>query len=306
MSSVPLEPYKLSSRPVEIGTAGERIRGTLYSPSVKYPVPGVVLAHGWGMCAGGDLEEYAQAVARRGFAALTFDFRRLGKSEGLPRQEINPYDQIEDYRTAITWLSTQPGVRPRGLGVWGSSYSGGHVLVVAATDSRVGAVVAQVPTISGYSAALRKTHPDHLDELRERFHADRLARLEGSEPKIVQMVGPKGADVAYPGEDSYRYMTAQGAIVPEWRNEVTMRSLEIARAYEPGVWIERIGPTPLLMIAASKDTTTPIDMQLDAFASAREPKCLLLINGGHYSAYEQHFEETSEAAADWFVNHLIC
>lgn len=304
MISVPQEPHEVTVSGVEFGADGELIRGTLYAPRGDHAVPGVVLGHGWSMCAGGDLEDYAQAVARQGLAALTFDFRRLGKSEGVPRQEINPYDQIEDYRTAITWLSSQPGVRPRGLGVWGSSYSGGHVLVVAATDSRVGAVVAQVPTISGYAAALRKTHPDKLDALREGFHADRLSRLSGHDPELIQTVGPAGTNVAYPDEASYRYMTGQGAVVPEWRNEVTLRSLEMARTYEPGAWIDRIGPTPLLMIAASGDTTTPVDMQLDAFTSAREPKSLLLIDGGHYCAYQQHFDQTSAAAADWFRTHL--
>jgi fermentation-respiration switch protein FrsA (DUF1100 family) len=257
------------------------------------------------MCAGGDLEDYAKAIAATGLAALTFDFRRLGKSDGEPRQEIDPFDQIEDYRAAITWLSARPEVKPRSIGVWGSSYSGGHVLVVAATDSRVRAVVSQVPTISSYDAALRKTHPAKLDGLREVFHADRLARLNGAAPAMIQTVGTEDEpDVAYPGTDSYTYMTGQGAIVPEWRNETTLRSLEAARAYEPGNWIDRIGPKPLLMILASRDTTTPVDQQLDAYNRAREPKQLLLVEGGHYSAYQEHFDATSAAAADWFSTHL--
>jgi uncharacterized protein len=295
----------ITSTPVEFGDPGQRIRGTFYLPKAAAPVAGVVLGHGWSMCAGGDLEDYAKAIAAHGIAALTFDFRRLGKSEGEPRQEIDPFDQIEDYRTAITWLSAQPEVKPRQIGVWGSSYSGGHVLVVAATDSRVRAVVSQVPTISGYEAALRKTHPAKLDQLRDVFHADRLARLAGEAPGMIQTVGTEDEpDVAYPDAASYTYMTGQGRVVPEWRNETTLRSLETARAYEPGNWIDRIGPKPLLMILADQDTTTPVDMQLDAYNRAREPKQLLLVDGGHYSAYQEHFDATSAAAADWFSTHL--
>jgi fermentation-respiration switch protein FrsA (DUF1100 family) len=305
MSPITSHGRTMTSTTVEFGAIGQRIRGTLYLPEATEPVAGVVLGHGWSMCAGGDLEDYAQAIAAKGLAALTFDFRRLGKSEGEPRQEIDPFDQIEDYRTAITWLSARPEVKPRSIGVWGSSYSGGHVLVVAATDSRVRAVVSQVPTISSYDAALRKTHPEKLDGLREVFHADRLARLGGEAPGMIQTVGTASeTNVAYPGADSYTYMTGQGAIVPEWRNETTLRSLEAARAYEPGNWIDRIGPKPLLMILADQDRTTPVDMQLDAYTRAREPKNLLLVEGGHYSAYQEHFDLTSAAAADWFSTHL--
>jgi uncharacterized protein len=302
----PSPPVAFTSEAVQFGAEGEVIRGTLYLPAdARGAVPGVVLGHGWGMCAGGDLEDYARAIVERGIAALTFDFRRLGKSDGLPRQEIDPSWQIEDYRTAITWLSARPQVASRNIGIWGSSYSGGHVLVVAATDSRVKAVVSQVPTVSGYEAGLRKTHPEKLDALREVFHSDRLARLNGEAPGMIQTVGtPDETNVAYPGADSYDYMSGQGEIVPEWRNEVTLRSLEAARTYEPGIWISRIGPKPLLMIVAADDLTTPSDMQLDEFEKAREPKQLLLLPGGHYSAYQEHFNKTSAAAADWFSTHL--
>lgn len=297
-----------TSEAVAFGEPGHVIRGTVYLPSgAQKSVPGVVLGHGWSMTAGGDLEEYAKAIAATGVAALTFDFRRLGASDGEPRQEIDPFWQIEDYRTAITYLSARPEVADRSIGVWGSSYSGGHVLVVAATDSRVKAVVAQVPTISGYEAGLRKTHPERLDALRETFHADRLARLQGAAPGTIQTVGtPEEADrVAYPGADSYEYMAGQGRLVPTWRNETTIRSLEAARAYEPGTWIDRIAPKPLLMILAADDRTTPVDLQLAAYERAREPKELLMVPGGHYAVYQQHFDRTSGAAADWFRRHLL-
>lgn len=292
---------------VAFGEPGDVIRGSLYLPvGATAPVPGVVLGHGWSMCAGGDLEDYAAAIAATGIAALTFDFRRLGRSDGEPRQEIDPFWQIEDYRTAITYLGARPEVADRNIGVWGSSYSGGHVLVVAATDSRVRAVVSQVPTISGFAAGLRKTHPEHLDAQREVFHADRLARLQGEAPGMIQTVGrPEETSVAYPGADSYEYMTGQGERVSHWRNETTIRSLEAARAYEPGNWIDRIGPKPLLMILADGDRTTPVDMQLAAYERARHPKQLLLASGGHYSVYQEHFDRTSAAAADWFREHLL-
>lgn len=300
------KPVELTSELVEFGATGNLIRGSLYLPQgADLGLPGVVLGHGWGMCAGGDLEDYASAIASRGIAAMTFDFRGLGASDGEPRQEIDPNRQIDDYRTAVTYLSSRPEIDSRRIGIWGSSYSGGHVLAVGATDSRVQCVVAQVPTISGYEASLRKARPEKQAALLEGFHADRLARLQGQDPGMIQTVGtPEEANIAYPDADSYAYMMGESKRVPAWRNETTIRSLEAARFYEPGNWIDRIGPTPLLMIVANNDTTTPVDMQLGAFERAREPKKLLLVEGGHYSVYSEHFNETSTAAADWFETRL--
>ncbi|MDO5700257.1 MAG: alpha/beta fold hydrolase [Bowdeniella nasicola] len=290
---------------VEFGAPGERIRGRLHLPDGNDEVPGVVLGHGWAMCADGDLQDYAAAIAQRGLAALTFDYRRLGRSEGTPRQELNPYDQIDDFKTALTWLADHPRVRPTDLGVWGSSYGGGHVLVVAATDPRVSAVVAQVPTISGSRAGLRKMPAAAAAELYERFNADRLSRARGAAPAMVQTVGEPGtAGVTYPDAESYAYMSEHGARVQVWRNETTLRSLEYSRSYDPGRWVDQIGPAALLMIVADADTTTPTDLQLDAYTSAREPKHLEIVSGGHYSVYREHFAETSTLAADWFAQHL--
>lgn len=298
---------RVTESPTEFPCYDAMIRGTLYLPERRgeAPLPGVALGHGWGMVAGGDLEDYARAIAARGIVCLTFDYRRLGKSDGLPRQEIDPAWQQEDYRAAVTYLCSRSEVDAGRIGIWGSSYSGGHVLVVAATDARVRCVVSQVPTISGYQSGLRKTHPNNLKALQDFFAEDRMARLRGEPPRVMKEVGLEGeANVAYPGAESYDYMMSQAPRCPNWRNEVTVRSLELARTYEPGQWICRIGPKPLLMIVADCDNQTPTDLQLDAFNRAREPKELLLISGGHYAVYTSHFESTSSAAADWFERHL--
>ncbi|WP_143143739.1 alpha/beta hydrolase [Agrococcus sp. Marseille-P2731] len=301
----PEQHARFDATSVEFGDPDAPLRGTLYLPVGAENVAGVALGHGWGMVAGGDLEDYAKVIATKGIAALTFDFRRLGKSGGEPRQELDPFDQIEDYRNAVTFLGAQVGVAAARIGVWGSSYSGGHVLVVGATDSRVRAVVSQVPTISGYAAGLRKTAPDRLATLHERFHADRAARLRGEPPTMITSVSADpDAPVAYPGPDSHGYMIGQSERCPEWRNESTLKSLELARTYEPGAWIDRIGPKALLMIVASADKQTPTDLQLAAFNRALEPKRLEILDGGHYRAYTEEFERTSTAAAEWFAEHL--
>jgi len=76
--------------------------------------------------------------------------------------------------------------------------------------------------------------------------------------------------------------------------------------YEPGAYIERVAPTPLLMVVAAKDHLTPADLALEAYARALEPKRLEILPGGHFEAYvEPSFEQASGAATEWFVQHLV-
>src|SRR6266511_1065743 len=98
-----------------------------------------------------DIEFDAEGVTLRGWlylpdgatglGALVFDNRNVGASDGEPRQEIDPWAQVRDYRHAITYAQTRPEVDPGRIGVWGSSYSGGHVLALGAIDKRIGCVV---------------------------------------------------------------------------------------------------------------------------------------------------------------------
>ncbi|MFM0339250.1 alpha/beta hydrolase [Paraburkholderia fungorum] len=295
-----------SAESIEFEVQNVRVRGTFYLPAdTSGPVPAIVLAHGWAMVAGGDLEDYAAAVVGAGMAALTFDFRRLGRSDGLPRQEIDPAWQIEDFRAAISYVRSRPEVDRERIGIWGSSYSGGHALVVAAIDKRVKCVVSQVPTIDGYAAGQRRMRYEKAQALQAAFERDREARFAGQPPVTLPLIDadPEAA-VAYPGRDSYDYMGTEARRCANWVNEVTLRSLELARAYMPGTYIPYIAPTPLLLIVATGDGLTPADLQQKAFQQAHEPKQLMLLPGGHYSVYMEHFGTTSAAAADWFRKHL--
>jgi fermentation-respiration switch protein FrsA (DUF1100 family) len=74
--------------------------------------------------------------------------------------------------------------------------------------------------------------------------------------------------------------------------------------YEPGVWIGRVSPTPLLMVVALNDTITLTDLELAAYERALEPKRLKLIPGGHFDPYLSDFTQSSRAAVEWFGEHL--
>jgi fermentation-respiration switch protein FrsA (DUF1100 family) len=293
---------------IEFNAEGTTLRGWLYLPDAGHrPFPTIVMAHGFSAVKEMYLDRFAEVFANAGLAALVFDNRNFGASDGEPRQEIDPWAQVRDYRHAITYARTRPEVDRERIGIWGSSYSGGHVVVVGAIDRRVKCVVSQVPLTSGYRNILRLVRADFIAGIRAQFDQDREARFAGNPPAMIPVVhADPTAQSALPTADSYQWFTETGNTrAPAWKNEVTVRTVEMLMEYEPGTYIERISPTPLLMIIAAGDHLAVADEAFAAFNLAREPKKLVVLPGGHFEAYvEPGFELASGAARDWFVQHL--
>jgi uncharacterized protein len=288
---------------------GVTLRGWHYAPEgASGPQPLVVMAHGFSAVKEHLLDDFAGHFCDGGLGVLVYDNRNLGDSDGTPRGEIDPWQQVRDYRTAITWAHTQPWTDPDRIGVWGSSYSGAHVLVVAALDRRVKAVVSQVPLVSGLANARRLIRADAFAGLRQMFDADRSARYAGQDPAMIQVVWEKEPDepCALPTEDAHDFFL--GPVLqraPTWRNEVTLRSVEMFTEYEPGDYLPRISPTPLMMVVAAQDHLTVSDISLAAYGRANEPKRLLVLPCGHFEAYVgAAFETSAPAQRDWFLTHL--
>lgn len=294
---------------------GTVLRGYYYIPSAEPPWPIIIMSHGFGVVKEMALPDVASEFADSGFGVMLYDHRNLGASDGEPRQEIDPFSQLADARDAITVAQSLDGVDPQRVGIWGTSYSGGHVLVLAATDARVRAVVSQVPTVSGSTNSTRRATADQLSALRTRFTADRAARLTGEPPMMVaNAAGVTDDDLSFSGDDLST--TELGNDLRLWlratppedlttlRNELTLRSHEMYATYEPGSYVARIAPVPLLVVCMDHDTVTPTDEILRAYNEAREPKRLMLLSGGHCDAYGTQRSAAAAAARDWFAEHL--
>jgi fermentation-respiration switch protein FrsA (DUF1100 family) len=293
---------------VEFNAEGTTLRGWLYRPDGDGVAPGVVMAHGFSAVKEMYLDAFAEVFSDAGLACLVFDNRNFGASDGEPRYEIDPWAQVRDYRHAITYMQTLPGIDRDRIGVWGSSYSGAHVIVLGAIDKRIKAVAAQVPLISGSENGRRLIRSDFFPGVRAAFDADREARYAGKEPGMIPVVDQDPlAPSALPTPDSWKWFTETGNTrAPSWHNAVTLRSVEMFLEYEPGTYISRVSPTPLLMVVAAGDILTVSDLAIDAYEQAREPKKLVILPGGHFDAYTgPDFELSSGAARDWLVQHLI-
>jgi dienelactone hydrolase len=114
----------------------------------------VVMAHGLSAVRDQRLDAYAERFEQAGLAALLFDYRNFGDSGGEPRQVLDIGMQLDDWRAAIEYARREF----ERVGLFGSSFGGGHVLAIAAEDDRLGAVVAQCPMTDGL-LALRRVPP---------------------------------------------------------------------------------------------------------------------------------------------------
>jgi fermentation-respiration switch protein FrsA (DUF1100 family) len=284
---------------------GVTLRGWLFVPGAKGPAPAITMAHGYAGVKDLGLERFARAFAEAGFVVLLHDHRNFGASDGAERCDVDPWQQIADWRRAISFLESRPEVDADRIGIWGTSYAGGHAIVLGATDRRLRVVVSQVPTISGFEQGLRRVAPEGIAGLERAFAEDDRGQLCG-EPLRRQLVVSDDPTVpaSYRSKDAidfYLQPTPQGI----WENSVTIRSTRAARMYEPGIWVPRVSPTPLLMVVALSDTVTVTDLALAAYQRALEPKRLALISGGHFAPYLDQFPLAEAVATEWFSEYLL-
>jgi fermentation-respiration switch protein FrsA (DUF1100 family) len=300
-------------RDIEFPSGGETVRGWLYTPEGGHgPYPVVVMAGGW--CYVKELVQphVARCFADAGLAALLFDYRNFGASEGRRRQHIDPNAQIEDYRNAISFAETLDEVDPTRIGAWGLSYSGGHVLIVGATDPRVACVSAQIPVTDGYrnmrrvhgTIGFRKFEQLLIDDRRSRFATgeDGFLPHAASDPTDEVSTWP------FPETfETFRELKAREA--PAYENRSTIESAELLMSYHVNPYLPRLLDTPTQVIVAEHDDLTLWDLEIEAYNRIPTAKKRLVVIGGstHMTLYSDHslLAQAADAAREWFVQHLL-
>jgi fermentation-respiration switch protein FrsA (DUF1100 family) len=289
------------------GTGGVALRGWLYRPggTDTKAVPGVVMAHGFSATREMALEPYAEAICSAGIAVLVYDHRCLGTSDGEPRQLIDPWRQARDYIVALDWLAAWPGIDPDRLGVWGSSFSGGHVLIVGAVDERVRAVVANVPFVG--VAAIHD--PERFELMKSRLTADPegvLVAGVGAPMGPFAVVAEAGVEepVIMPQPEAAAWFLDAGRRPGAgWHNRVWMAALPID-PLDPALAVPHL-TTPTLMVVATHDDVAATSKALAAFDQLPGEKELMSIEGHHFTPYTgTPLEQAAGAARDFFRTHL--
>lgn len=219
--------------------------------------PCVVMAHGFGGTRDSGLLEYAQGFAEAGMDSFIFDYRGFGSSDGEPRQDVAYKRQRQDYHAAIDATRLLRGVDKRRIALWGTSYSGGHIVAVAAARTDVVATVSLTPAVDGLAALGSLVHaagPSQLAWAAAHGLRDAVGTAVGLEPHTVPIVGPPGtrAMMTTPGAaEAFAKMAG-----PTARNEVRARHALEAAFNRPTRYARRVR-CPMLVQVGSNDAVAP-------------------------------------------------
>lgn len=294
-------------RDIAFQSGGLQVRGWFYeAQGGSGKAPAIVMSHGFSAVKEQGIAGFAEAFSAAGFAVVLYDHRYLGASEGEERGRIIPQEQHDDARAALTWISAQPGVDPDRIGLWGTSYSGGHALFMGAFDPRVKVVVAQAPALDVAHSLMLVAGRAGFDAYLTLLAGDHARRNGGERSGRIDVATPPEKPSVLASQDSYAWFHSFGDAAPNWTPTTTLESLARMAEYQPAAYIDLIAPKPLLMLAATGDSLIPIAQARAAMARAGEPKKLIEIDCGHYDFYEgrPHFERARAEALDWFRTHL--
>jgi dienelactone hydrolase len=291
--STTTSPMITESRPFTF--EGVNLIGTLTLPdATTVPVPGVVTAPGFAGVKEMLHPEYAAALANCGVASLAFDYPGFGESDGTPRQHIDPPQQARSLRAALDALATDPRIDAQRLGAWGVSLSGGHTLVLAATDPRIKCAAAIVPFI-----AIRGV-PD-LRLVRETA-VDLIARTLRRPQRMIRVTGRPGELAAMNSDGAFEWAAEMTADAPRYRNEVTSASL-INMARWSTVKAARKVQVPLRVILAERDTITPAARVRRALRDASNVD-IQSFPDTHFKLFAETREAVMGLTVDWLAQHL--
>ena len=287
------------------------LRGFLFRPVHRGEgSPIVVMSGGYGDSAE-RLFPTAEGLVNAGLGVLLYEHRNTGISEGEPRLEIDPIAQVRDTSMAITFAQTLSGFDKERVGLFGTSFSGGHALAVAGSDKRVKCVVACNPWIAGYELVRIAGGLKAMEGFVGMVQQERANILIGKQPALMAL-GMREDDTSqrpslFRDNSAMNYFAHNPMGEPAtWRNEITVASLAYAMEYDVRSYAKRISPTPLLLMVAAADHTMPSVLGFEFYNSALEPKKLIVLPGGHYDAYmpEGSLRLVIESATEWFNSHL--
>lgn len=301
------------SEVVKFNSCGDTIVGVLSRPkNAKGDTPLVIMAGGWCYVKEIVMPYYAESFLDIGCATLRFDYRNFGDSGGERRQHVDPWMQIEDYRNALSFAETLPGIDHKRTGIWGISYSGGHVLVTAAIDPRPAFAISTIPVVDGFQT-MRRCHGEvRFAALNKLLLEDRRKRQQGDKGGTMAMSPEKhGLEELSTWPFPHVYSGFQGIKAKEAPNHEhwnTIESTELLMNYNVAPFCERIVETPVLMTLAAGDNITSMDLEAQAFNAITNPnKTYAAVKGvDHMSLYTNvdHLRKVGSVQKAWLKDQL--
>ena len=282
--------------------------------------PCVVMAHGFGTTRDSGLLPFADRFAAAGCDVLFFDYRGFGGSEGRPRQDVHHRRHREDYHAAVAAVRGRAGVDADRVAVWGTSYSGGHVIAVAAEDPSVRAVVSQGAAMDGRAALTgrgRKTDPSVAPgptrprpprggsrkgpAIARAVASDLVRAATRRPPRMIAFLGDEGSGAMISGAGAAMFESITG---PTFRNEMCARGIARVPFNRP-VRLAGDVRCPTLLVIAEYDEIAPsasvheVARRLGPLAEVASYDC------GHFAIYRGEVFESSVARQVDFLRRTL-
>lgn len=289
-------PTDVEYRRATIVSEGIRLAADVFTlkENTAKALPTIIMSHGWGGVAK-SLRPQALDFARAGYFVVVFDYRGWGASEGRVlltkplarsnragpftaqvtevREIVDPLDQAADLLNAIHWVHGEKQCDSKRIGLWGTSYSGGHVVYAAAKDQRIKATVSQVPGMDSRFVLIGAG--------RKQTFAEATQRARG--------------EIGYPQPGLKAVGNLRGAPIRE-------RLMDFAPVEEAA---KAPGCAMLFIIAEKEELFDNRDHGIKAYQRAKGPKKLVTIpNITHYGIYKEGRAQAQKLALEWFDEHL--
>ena len=296
---------------IEFNSDGQTCRGWLYTPDEgSGPFPAVVLAGGWCYTKEIVMPAAAEAFTREGLAAIVFDYRNLGiERRRLGASIIDPVAlRLRTTRTRSASRRRTRKSMPTRIGVWGISYSGGHALIIGATDPRVKCIVSNVAVVDGWENMQRVQGERKLRKMQELIADDRRRRFEGDPTEgyiAMASADPDNETAVWNYPEVYNvFMQLKATSAPLHEHYSTIESVELLLDYTVFPYLRRIVDTPTLMIIAEKDNITLWDKETEVFNALPTPnkKRFVLPDISHMTLYSE--DSATQLAANQAAEFL--
>jgi uncharacterized protein len=287
---------------VEFASEGTRCAAWLYRPRSVARPPVVLMAHGFGALREFRLPAYAERFARAGLAVFLFDYRHFGASAGSPRHLIHPLRQMDDWYYAIDHVRRRDDLDGTRMALWGTSFSGGHVIRLAAALPELRAIVAQVPFLEP-RMMLRRLGWRLVTVAVWRGLVDRVGSSLGRPPRMIPIVAAPGrlGCLNAPGAQAdYLRLVPAGA---DWTNACAARSVLALLKHRPLAAVEQIR-CPALVYLAEEDPFVSAETIRSALVRAPAAE-VVRIPGGHFDVYfGEPFERAAAEQTRFLRRHL--
>ena len=296
---------------VHFQSEGLKVVGTLFRPQnskeEEVSLPAILVAGAMSGVKEQVAGQYAERIAKDGYVTLVLDHRHFGESEGEPRQHEDPAKKLEDFKSAISFISSLKGIDRERIGACGISMGGGYMLQLAAFDRRIKSVSIVASGLNLADTLLEILGKEGFVNFLKEFNNARQRHYDTGEVQYIPAVATDNKPAAMIGDEPFEYYGTSRAWSPGWVNSYTTESIENLMSYNAIPYARHVSPTPLLIIHGKNDKYCLPKFAQEVYDLADEPKEILWLDtSNHIDLYdnEKYVGPAISKIVEWFNKYL--